>query len=107
MRGFTTVRDVGGADAGLKYAQAEGIVTLAPAFVSGKGLSQTGGITRISAARGQGQFLLWRSQVMRRHGSEISRWWIASRHADLRDELRRGADQLQYHGWWRSSPRPK
>lgn len=43
MRGFTTVRDVGGADAGLKEAQALGIVTGPRLVISGKALSQTGG----------------------------------------------------------------
>ena len=43
MRGFTTVRDVGGADAGLKEAQALGLVTGPRLVISGKALSQTGG----------------------------------------------------------------
>jgi imidazolonepropionase-like amidohydrolase len=43
MRGFTTVRDVGGADNGLKEAQALGLVTGPRLVISGKALSQTGG----------------------------------------------------------------
>jgi imidazolonepropionase-like amidohydrolase len=43
MRGFTTVRDVGGADAGLKEAQALGLVIGPRLVISGKALSQTGG----------------------------------------------------------------
>ena len=43
MRGFTTVRDVGGADAGLKEAQALGLITGPRLVISGKALSQTGG----------------------------------------------------------------
>ena len=43
MRGFTTVRDVGGADAGLKEAQALGVVSGPRLVISGKALSQTGG----------------------------------------------------------------
>ena len=43
MRGFTTVRDVGGADAGLREAQALGVVTGPRLVISGKALSQTGG----------------------------------------------------------------
>ncbi len=43
MRGFTTVRDVGGADAGLKEAQALGLITGPRLCISGKALSQTGG----------------------------------------------------------------
>ena len=43
MRGFTTVRDVGGADPGLKEAQALGLITGPRLCISGKALSQTGG----------------------------------------------------------------
>lgn len=43
MRGFTTVRDVGGADPGLKEAQALGLITGPRLVISGKALSQTGG----------------------------------------------------------------
>ena len=42
-RGFTTVRDVGGADAGFAQAIAEGTVHGPRLVVSGKALSQTGG----------------------------------------------------------------
>ena len=43
MRGFTTVRDVGGADRGLVEAQATGAVLGPRLVISGKALSQTGG----------------------------------------------------------------
>ena len=43
MRGFTTVRDVGGADRGLVDAQALGLVSGPRLVISGKALSQTGG----------------------------------------------------------------
>jgi imidazolonepropionase-like amidohydrolase len=43
MRGFTTVRDVGGADIGLKLAQQEGALTGPRLVISGKALSQTNG----------------------------------------------------------------
>ena len=43
MRGFTTVRDVGGADRGLVDAQAAGVVAGPRLVISGKALSQTGG----------------------------------------------------------------
>jgi imidazolonepropionase-like amidohydrolase len=42
-RGFTTVRDVGGADYGLKMAAAEGLFPAPRMVISGKALSQTGG----------------------------------------------------------------
>ncbi len=43
MRGFTTVRDVGGADHGQVVAQQQGYVTGPRLIISGKALSQTGG----------------------------------------------------------------
>src|SRR5919206_1443030 len=43
MRGFTTVRDVGGADVGLKLAVEEGAILGPRLVISGKALSQTGG----------------------------------------------------------------
>ena len=43
MRGFTTVRDVGGADHGQVLAVAEGAVVGPRLIISGKALSQTGG----------------------------------------------------------------
>jgi len=43
MRGFTTVRDVGGADFGVKLAAEEGLVPMPRIVMSGKALSQTGG----------------------------------------------------------------
>ena len=44
-RGFTTVRDVGGADYGLKQAQEEGLINGPHLMICGKALSQTGGHT--------------------------------------------------------------
>ncbi len=43
MRGFTTVRDLGGADVGLKIASDEGSIVGPRLVISGKALSQTGG----------------------------------------------------------------
>jgi imidazolonepropionase-like amidohydrolase len=43
MRGFTSVRDVGGADFGLKLAVQEGLILGPRLFICGKALSQTGG----------------------------------------------------------------
>lgn len=45
MRGFTTVRDVGGADRGLQQAVAEGHFVGPDLMICGKALSQTGGHT--------------------------------------------------------------
>ncbi len=43
MRGFTTIRDLGGADFGLQTAVAEGLILGPRLFICGKGFSQTGG----------------------------------------------------------------
>src|SRR5918993_2707590 len=43
MRGFTTVRDLGGADHGLVMAIEEGLVEAPRLVICGKALSQTGG----------------------------------------------------------------
>ena len=45
MRGFTTVRDLGGADIGLKMAIDEGTIAGPRLIICGKALSQTGGHT--------------------------------------------------------------
>jgi len=45
MRGFTTVRDLGGADRGLQQAVAEGYFEAPRLVICGKALSQTGGHT--------------------------------------------------------------
>lgn len=42
-RGFTTVRDMGGADWGLRQAVTEGVLSGPRLFISGRALSQTGG----------------------------------------------------------------
>lgn len=43
LRGFTTVRDMGGADWGLRKAVAEGTIQGPRLFIAGRALSQTGG----------------------------------------------------------------
>jgi imidazolonepropionase-like amidohydrolase len=45
MRGFTTVRDLGGADISLVRAQSEGLIVGPKLVICGKALSQTGGHT--------------------------------------------------------------
>ncbi|MDO5605000.1 MAG: amidohydrolase family protein [Paracoccus sp. (in: a-proteobacteria)] len=45
MRGFTTVRDLGGADRGLQMAIEEGLIEAPRLVICGKALSQTGGHT--------------------------------------------------------------
>src|SRR6478609_3272016 len=80
MRGFTTVRDVGGADFGLKVATEEGHFPTPRLVISGKALSQTGG-----HADFRGRFDD-RSAVTTRH-----RLGALGRVCDGIDEVRRAA----------------
>jgi imidazolonepropionase-like amidohydrolase len=92
MRGFTTVRDTGGADHGMKAAADSGIVDSPRLFIAGMAISQTGG---------HGDF---RTRTQDRFecpcGSGIS---YTARVADgvpavihaVRDELRKGADHIK------------
>lgn len=50
LRGFTTVRDAGGADMGLVRAADEGLIASPRLYISGKALSQTGGHGDMRAA---------------------------------------------------------
>lgn len=92
MRGFTTLRDTGGADWGLKAAVEQGLFEGPRLFISGAPISQTGG---------HGDF---RKRTQTRFAcaccSGVS---FVSRIADgvpeviqaVRDELRKGADQIK------------
>jgi imidazolonepropionase-like amidohydrolase len=92
MRGFTTLRDTGGADFGMKAARDCGLFEGPRLFISGQAISQTGG---------HGDF---RMRTETRFGCPCcsGRAWTA-RVADgvpavvqaVRDELRKGADQIK------------
>jgi imidazolonepropionase-like amidohydrolase len=91
-RGFTTVRDAGGADGGLKEAVRLGIIDGPRLFVSGQALSQTGG---------HGDF---RSPTIKIDACPCCNLSAGlARIADgvtevrraARDELRKGADQIK------------
>ena len=56
QRGFTTVRDVGGADFGLSMAVSEGIIKGSRLFYCGRALSQTGGHGDFRAATYDGEY---------------------------------------------------
>ena len=88
-RGFTTVRDVGGGDAGHKRAQAEGLIRGPRLSVSGKALGQTGGHTDF---RGTSRTDL--GDLQRRHTAGLGRIvdGVPACLAAARDELRLGAD---------------
>jgi imidazolonepropionase-like amidohydrolase len=92
MRGFTTLRDTGGADWGLKAAVEQGLFEGPRLFISGQPISQTGG---------HGDF---RKRTQTGFGCSCCAGisWV-SRVADglpeviraTRDELRKGADQIK------------
>ena len=88
-RGFTTVRDVGGCDAGTKRAQAEGMIRGPRLQTSGKALGQTGGHTDF---RGTSRADI--GDIQRRHLPSLGRIvdGVPACLAAARDELRLGAD---------------
>ena len=89
-RGFTTVRDAGGSDAGLRMAVEQGLIDGPRLFVAGRALSQTGGhgddrqVTDHDAPPGSypGEFARIADGV---EGVRLA----------AREELRRGADQIK------------
>ena len=91
-RGFTTVRDVGGGDAGTKRAQAEGLIRGPRLFTSGKALGQTGGHTDF---RGSSRADI--GDVHRRHLPALGRIvdGVPACLQAARDELRLGADFIK------------
>lgn len=90
LRGFTTLRDAGGADAGLKEALAEGLIRGPRLFISGLALSQTGGHGDIRDSGppscGCAGYTGSLSKVI--DGVEAMR-------SAVREELRLGADQIK------------
>lgn len=92
MRGFTTVRDAGGADRGLKLAVEQGLFVGPRLFISGRAISQTGG---------HGDF---RPQIDQPDPAAYDHWQNGiGRIADgvpevrraARDEIRLGADHIK------------
>lgn len=92
MRGFTTVRDVGGADYGLKRAVADGLLIAPRLNISGKALSQTGGHTDYRGRFDQRPF----DYIERRLGAlgRIANGVDAVRSA-AREEIKGGADFIK------------
>ena len=89
-RGFTTVRDVGGADYGIHEAQREGLVSGPKVFFGGKALSQTGGH---GDTRSRGQ-VADEYHPTRPGLSRVADGVTAVR-AAARDELRKGAHHVK------------
>ncbi len=91
-RGFTTVRDAGGADGGLAEGVAEGLVPGPRLFPSGQALSQTGGH---GDARPRTRSV--EACACCDYGAVIARIadGVAECRRAARDELRKGATQLK------------
>jgi len=89
-RGFTTVRDVGGADYGIHEAQREGLVSGPKVFFGGKALSQTGAH---GDTRSQGQVA--DEYHPTRPGLGRVADGVTAVRAAARDELRKGAHHVK------------
>ncbi|TNC06700.1 amidohydrolase family protein [Methylobacterium terricola] len=90
MRGFTTVRDVGGADHGLKRAVEEGLIDGPRLVISGKALGQTGGHTDFRPRSDNRGTFDERLGALGRLADGVD----AVRRA-ARDEIRAGADLIK------------
>jgi len=90
MRGFTTVRDVGGADRGLAEAQAAGVVAGPRLVISGKALSQTGGHCDSRIRSDDRPWFQHRVGAMGRLADGVEAVRLAAR-----EELRAGADFIK------------
>ncbi|MBV9734791.1 MAG: amidohydrolase family protein [Acidisphaera sp.] len=92
MRGFTTLRDTGGADWGMKEAVESGLFVGPRLFISGAPISQTGGHadhrkrTQTRFVCGCCNGLAWTARVADGVPEVIRA---------VRDELRKGADQIK------------
>jgi len=93
MRGFTTVRDAGGADFGLAQAAEEGVFASPRILYCGNALSQTGGHADMRTA-GQMQFNgCFCCAGLGRVCDGVTQVRIAAR-----DEIRKGATQIKIMG---------
>ena len=96
QRGFTTIRDAGGADHGLAQALSSGLIRGPRLFYSGRALSQTGGhgdgrSYQVSSGHSHG---LCSCGIGARRFSRIADGVAAVQEA-ARDELRKGASQIK------------
>jgi imidazolonepropionase-like amidohydrolase len=92
QRGFTSVRDAGGADIGLALALERGLITGPRLFFSGRGISQTGGHGDIRPADRFEPCSCGYVGVMSLVADGVDEVRKA-----VRDELRRGATQIKLH----------
>ncbi|MEO8346215.1 MAG: amidohydrolase family protein [Betaproteobacteria bacterium] len=93
MRGFTTVRDAGGADAGLVQAIERGHFAGPRMFIAGRAITQTGGHgdTRPAFFQGQGQCICCGSVGM----LGIVADGVGEVRRAVREQLRNGAHQIK------------
>lgn len=91
-RGFTTIRDAGGSDWGLKAAVEQGLFAGPRLFISGRPLSQTGGHGDFRRRSDDRDGCGCRDALG--HVARVADGVDQVRHA-ARDELRQGADQLK------------
>jgi len=91
-RGFTTIRDAAGGDWGLKQAVDDGLIAGPRLFISGRALSQTGG--HGDFRRRTDDSVICSCSSALHLTSRIADGVDQVRHA-VRDELRKGADQIK------------
>ena len=94
MRGFTTVRDTGGADRGLANAVEDGLLIGPRLFVSGLSLTQTGGHGDFRPLTVSAQPITCACQLSTQPLGRIADGVDECRRA-ARDELRKGAHQIK------------
>lgn len=94
MRGFTTVRDAGGADAGHRQAVERGLCRGPRLFVAGRAISQTGGHGDPRTPANQFDPCACASHLA---GFGLGRIadGVAEVRKAVRDEIRQGADQIK------------
>ncbi len=94
LRGFTTVRDAGGADRGLADAIDEGLLIGPRLLVSGYSLSQTGGHADFRPRTNAGGIIACACQLSVENMGRVADGIDECRRA-ARDELRKGAHQIK------------
>ena len=94
MRGFTSVRDAGGADRGLANAVTDGLLIGPRLFVSGLSLSQTGGHGDMRPVTSESHPITCACLASTQQLGRIADGVDECRRA-ARDELRKGAHQLK------------
>ena len=92
MRGFTTVRDTGGGDWGMKAATDAGLIEAPRLFISGKAISQTGGHGDFRS-RTQGEVLCPCCTALAYCSTVVD--GVPEMLKAVRDELRKGADHIK------------